>query len=61
MGSVPRSGNSGLAGYADSDELTKHQIISRLPTEPYLKKFEYDTNQVFTNADTAKLKNRIVC
>ena len=44
-------------GYEDSDELTKHQI-SRLPTETPSKKFEYEASQIFTNADTAKLKGQ---
>jgi phospholipid/cholesterol/gamma-HCH transport system substrate-binding protein len=44
-------------GYEDEVELKKHEI-SRLPTEPAVKKFEYDAKQIFDKPDTAKLKNQ---
>lgn len=44
-------------GYEDSDELTKHEI-SRLPSEPYMKRFEYQAAQVFEKPEAAKLKNQ---
>ena len=43
-------------GYADSTDLTKHEI-SKLPSEPPIKKFVYDARQIFDKPDTAKLKN----
>jgi outer membrane protein OmpA-like peptidoglycan-associated protein len=43
-------------GYEDEAELTKHQI-SHLPSGHYVKKFEYDGQQVFDKPDSAKLKN----
>ena len=43
-------------GYEDSNELSKHEI-SKLPSEPPIKKFVYDARQIFDKPDTAKLKN----
>jgi phospholipid/cholesterol/gamma-HCH transport system substrate-binding protein len=43
-------------GYMDSTELTKHEI-SELPPGPELKKFSYDSKDLFAKPDTAKLKN----
>ena len=43
-------------GYEDSNELSKHEI-SKLPSEPPIKKFVYDAKQIFDKPDTAKLKN----
>jgi phospholipid/cholesterol/gamma-HCH transport system substrate-binding protein len=43
-------------GYEDASELTKHQI-TKLPSEPYARKFEFDGQQLFDKPDTAKIKN----
>src|SRR5215470_4878279 len=43
-------------GYEDSTELTKHEI-PRLPAEPSMKEFDYDTKQIFEKPESAKLKN----
>jgi len=44
-------------GYEDADELTKHQI-GQLPAEQPEKTFDFDTGQIFTKPDAAKLKNK---
>jgi outer membrane protein OmpA-like peptidoglycan-associated protein len=43
-------------GYMDSAELTKHEIPS-LPPGPELKRFSYNSKDLFAKPDTAKLKN----
>ena len=43
-------------GYMDSTELTKHEI-TELPLGPELKKFSYESKDLFEKPDTAKLKN----
>ena len=43
-------------GYEDSTDLTKH-AIARLPVEPYVRKFSFDSQQIFAKPDAAKLKN----
>lgn len=43
-------------GYQDSTELTKHEI-AQVPNGPYLKKFVYNTKDIFKKPDAAKLKN----
>jgi phospholipid/cholesterol/gamma-HCH transport system substrate-binding protein len=43
-------------GYEDSDELKKHEV-ARLPVEPYVKKFTFDAQQIFSKPDASKLKN----
>ena len=44
-------------GYEDADELTKHQI-GKLPGEQPEKTFEFNTSQVFSKPDAAKLKDK---
>ena len=46
-------------GYEDSSELTRHEI-SHLPAAPYMKRFLYDSKQLFDKPDAAKLKNQKV-
>jgi phospholipid/cholesterol/gamma-HCH transport system substrate-binding protein len=43
-------------GYEDSSELTAN-AIPRLPAETAIQKFDFDGEQMFAAADTAKLKN----
>ncbi len=42
-------------GYEDADELRKHDV-AELPRAKPERTFEFDTNQLFTKPDTAKLK-----
>jgi outer membrane protein OmpA-like peptidoglycan-associated protein len=44
-------------GYENSDELAKDEIAS-LPQSTPLKTFTYETKQLFSKVDTAKLKNQ---
>lgn len=44
-------------GYADTDELKKHQI-SKLPAGRPVKTFDYDAKAVFDKGDSAKLKSK---
>ena len=43
-------------GYEDSADLNKH-AISRLPTKPRIKEFEYSAAELFEEPDSAKLKS----
>lgn len=44
-------------GYSNPSELTAH-AISRVPSEPYEKKFEYGAAKIFGKGENAKLKNK---
>ena len=43
-------------GYSDPADLTAH-AIGALPQDPYIKKFRYETTQLFDKPDAAKLKS----
>jgi outer membrane protein OmpA-like peptidoglycan-associated protein len=44
-------------GYNDSSELTKH-AISKVPTGPPIKEFNYDATKIFDKPDNAELKDK---